>query len=99
LLCERNQVAGHFEFGQNWRDYAKTIDHARIVGAVEGLQKLLPAGLSGKSFLGIGCGSGLRSVPAMSCIPGVSCTTPGTYRAIETAAPLLGPSGQFALAI
>jgi 2-polyprenyl-6-hydroxyphenyl methylase/3-demethylubiquinone-9 3-methyltransferase len=56
----------HFEFGQNWRDYAKTIDSARIAGAVQGLQKLFPAGLSGKSFLDIGCGSGLHSLAALS---------------------------------
>lgn len=38
----------HFEFGQNWRDYAKTIDGARIAGAVQGLQKLFPSGLCGE---------------------------------------------------
>jgi 2-polyprenyl-6-hydroxyphenyl methylase/3-demethylubiquinone-9 3-methyltransferase len=56
----------HFEFGQNWRDYAETIDRARIASAVEGLQKLFPSGLSGKSFLDIGCGSGLHSLAALS---------------------------------
>jgi cyclopropane fatty-acyl-phospholipid synthase-like methyltransferase len=142
----------HFEFGQNWRDYAKTIDSARIAGAVQGLQKLFPAGLSGKSFLDIGCGSGLHSLAALSLgassvlatdldensvstartvlaahfpegrwtaeIKSVFDMTPqetGTYdvvyswgvlhhtgdmwRAIETAAKLVKPGGQFALAI
>jgi 2-polyprenyl-6-hydroxyphenyl methylase/3-demethylubiquinone-9 3-methyltransferase len=142
----------HFEFGQNWQNYAKTIDSTRIASAVQGLQKLFPAGLSGKSFLDIGCGSGLHSLAALllgassvlatdldensvstaravlaAHFPGGRWTaeiksvfdmTPqevGTYdvvyswgvlhhtgdmwRAIETAAKLVNPGGQFALAI
>jgi SAM-dependent methyltransferase len=61
-LTERD---AHFEFGQNWRDYAKTIDGARIESAVQGLNKLFPQGLSGKTFLDIGCGSGLHSLAAL----------------------------------
>jgi SAM-dependent methyltransferase len=56
----------HFEFGQNWKDYAKTIDGARIDAAITGLRKLFPDGLSGKTFLDIGCGSGLHSLAALS---------------------------------
>ena len=56
----------HFEFGQNWKDYATTIDQNRIESAVEGLKKLFPDGLEGKSFLDIGCGSGLHSLAALS---------------------------------
>jgi 2-polyprenyl-6-hydroxyphenyl methylase/3-demethylubiquinone-9 3-methyltransferase len=142
----------HFEFGQNWRDYAKTIDRARIASAVEGLQKLFPSGLSDKSFLDIGCGSGLHSLAALSLgassvlatdidensvsttravlsghFPEARWTAEaksifdmapqqiGTYdvvyswgvlhhtgdmwRAIETAAKMVKPGGQFALAI
>jgi 2-polyprenyl-3-methyl-5-hydroxy-6-metoxy-1,4-benzoquinol methylase len=142
----------HFEFGRNWRDYAKTIDRARIASAVEGLQKLFPSGLSGKSFLDIGCGSGLHSLAALSLgassvlatdldensvstarevlsgrFPegrwiaetrsifdmtpqeigthdvvyswGVLHHTGDMWRAIETAAKLVKPGGQFALAI
>lgn len=55
----------HFEFGENWRDYAKTVDRHRIHQAVIGLQKLFPDGLSGQSFLDIGCGSGLHSLAAI----------------------------------
>lgn len=54
----------HFEFGENWRDYAKSIDRQRINAAIEGLRKLLPEGLSGKTFLDIGCGSGLHALAA-----------------------------------
>ena len=56
----------HFEFGANWRDYAKTVDQASIESSMLGLKKLFPDGLSGKSFLDIGCGSGLHAVAALS---------------------------------
>jgi SAM-dependent methyltransferase len=56
----------HFEFGANWQDYAKMVDKTRIDGAIAGLQKLFPDGLSGKAFLDIGCGSGLHSLAAIS---------------------------------
>ena len=55
----------HFEFGANWRDYAKTIDKTRIDSAIVGLKKLFPEGLAGKTFLDIGCGSGLHSLAAL----------------------------------
>lgn len=32
---ELTQRETHFEFGKNWRDYAKTIDERRISPAVE----------------------------------------------------------------
>lgn len=60
-LTERSS---HFEFGENWRDYAKSIDRQRISAAIEGLRKLFPEGLDGKTFLDIGCGSGLHSLAA-----------------------------------
>jgi cyclopropane fatty-acyl-phospholipid synthase-like methyltransferase len=56
----------HFEFGQNWNDYATTIDKKRIESAIEGIRKLFPDGIAGKSFLDIGCGSGLHSLAALS---------------------------------
>src|ERR1700694_105619 len=56
----------HFEFGQNWKDYATTINQKRIESAVEGLKKLFPDGLTGRTFLDIGCGSGLHSLAALS---------------------------------
>src|SRR5438445_251898 len=56
----------HFEFGENWRDYSKTIDATRIESAVQGLRKLFPEGIAGKTFFDIGCGSGLHSLAALS---------------------------------
>jgi SAM-dependent methyltransferase len=55
----------HFEFGENWRDYAATLDRPRIDQAIAGLRRLFPEGLSGKTFLDIGCGSGLHSLAAL----------------------------------
>jgi SAM-dependent methyltransferase len=58
-------VSTHFAFGQNWASYAGIIDDARIVEAGRGLVRLLGEnGLAGKSFLDIGCGSGLHAVAA-----------------------------------
>jgi SAM-dependent methyltransferase len=55
----------HFEFGENWKDYSRTIDQKRIDSAVAGVRKLFPDGLAGKTFLDIGCGSGLHSLAAL----------------------------------
>jgi 2-polyprenyl-3-methyl-5-hydroxy-6-metoxy-1,4-benzoquinol methylase len=57
--------SSHFEFGENWRDYAKLIDETRIVEAVKGLQKLFPEGIAGKRILDIGCGAGLHALAAL----------------------------------
>ena len=56
----------HFEFGENWKNYSKTIDQKRIDSAIAGVRKLFPDGLAGKTFLDIGCGSGLHSLAALS---------------------------------
>src|SRR5436305_8478153 len=62
-LTERES---HFEFGENWKNYSKTIDQTRIDSAIEGVKKLFPDGLAGQTFLDIGCGSGLHSLAALS---------------------------------
>jgi len=55
-----------FAFGENWSDYAKTVDERTLAEAKAGLRKLLPDGFDPKekSFLDIGCGSGLHSIAA-----------------------------------
>lgn len=60
-LLERQS---HFEFGENWKAYSRKIDQRRIDFAIEGMTKLVPEGLAGKTFLDIGCGSGLHSLAA-----------------------------------
>src|SRR2546430_1561557 len=56
----------HFEFGENWKKYSRTIDQRRIDSAIEGVKKLFPDRLAEKTFLDIGCGSGLHSLAALS---------------------------------
>lgn len=63
---ERYDVSTHFGFGENWADYAQHIDSAKIEKAEEGLFKLIPSDqLEGKTFMDIGCGSGLHSLSAL----------------------------------
>ena len=59
-------LASHFEFGRNWSGYAELIDADRIEQAVRGLERLAGrAAIDGKTFLDIGCGSGLHSLSAL----------------------------------
>ncbi len=58
-------IETHFAFGKNWASYAALIDEARIHEAKKGLLKLIPADeFKGRSFLDIGCGSGLHALAA-----------------------------------
>lgn len=72
---EQFDVSTHFGFGENWADYAQHIDESKIAMAEEGLWKLLPSNmLEGKTFLDIGCGSGLHTLSALrSGIKGAAC--------------------------
>jgi SAM-dependent methyltransferase len=55
----------HFEFGRNWTSFLGVIDESRVRAAEDSLIKLLdPEQLEGRSFLDIGCGSGLFSLAA-----------------------------------
>ncbi len=56
----------HFAFGKNWLDYAEKIDEGKISQAMEDLRRLSGSpGFKGKSFLDIGCGSGLHALSAV----------------------------------
>ena len=58
-------LSTHFAFGRNWASYSTIIDDARVAQAEDGLAQLLGReGLAGKTFLDIGCGSGLHAVAA-----------------------------------
>jgi 2-polyprenyl-6-hydroxyphenyl methylase/3-demethylubiquinone-9 3-methyltransferase len=64
----REDYRTHFAFGQNWREYAKMVTEAQIAEARTGLLRLIRADeMAGKSFLDIGCGSGLHSLVALQC--------------------------------
>jgi 2-polyprenyl-3-methyl-5-hydroxy-6-metoxy-1,4-benzoquinol methylase len=55
-----------FDFGSNWDEFSRRrIDRQRLALACESLQALLQKeNLTGKSFLDVGCGSGLFSIAA-----------------------------------
>lgn len=59
-------LSSHFKFGENWASYARSIDEDMLAEADAGLKRLFGAdGLRGKSFLDIGCGSGIHSTAAV----------------------------------
>lgn len=59
------QLGSHFDFGGNWSSYSGLIDEDRIRDAETALGKLVHAeDIVGKSFLDIGCGSGLHLLAA-----------------------------------
>ncbi len=53
----------HFDFGENWASYSGLIDSDRVQQAI-GNVEALAGPVAGKSFLDIGCGSGLFSLAA-----------------------------------
>lgn len=54
-----------FSFGENWLNYLEQIDQSALDNARDGLAALLPDNaIEGKSFLDIGCGSGIHSLAA-----------------------------------
>lgn len=55
-----------FAFGKNWQDYSSLIDEGQIGESVHRLNQLVGGEfIQGKSFLDIGCGSGLHSLAAL----------------------------------
>ena len=54
-----------FEFGKNWASFSRQLDEGRLEEAARSLESLFGKGaMQGKSFLDIGCGSGLFSIAA-----------------------------------
>src|ERR1700691_1213995 len=60
------QLETHFSFGENWSQYAEKINEARIEEAEKSLLRLVGReAIEGRTFLDIGCGSGLFSLAAV----------------------------------
>ncbi len=53
-----------FQFGENWKQFLSCVDEPRIARAQESLHALL-GDIRGKTFLDIGCGSGIQSLAAL----------------------------------
>jgi 2-polyprenyl-6-hydroxyphenyl methylase/3-demethylubiquinone-9 3-methyltransferase len=51
-----------FSFGRNWNRYVRTVDDAKIAGAVEDIRARLGTGVRGKRVIDVGCGSGIHSL-------------------------------------
>src|SRR5262245_3761087 len=62
--CDLVDLQSHFRFGENWASFARLLDESRITAATESLISLVGPDLTGRSFLDIGCGSGLSSLAA-----------------------------------
>lgn len=58
-----SQTVERFEFGSNWKSFESRVDEPRVGVAAESLREQLGE-LTGRSFLDVGCGSGLLSLAA-----------------------------------
>jgi SAM-dependent methyltransferase len=68
IMPDLTDVSTHYEFGENWSKYAELIDASRIALAEADFTRILHRDeVAGRSFLDIGCGSGLHSVAASRC--------------------------------
>ncbi|TMH55859.1 MAG: class I SAM-dependent methyltransferase [Betaproteobacteria bacterium] len=62
----RNVNKDRFEFGKNWRSFSPLIDDEAILKAEDRMASFLGSrDLSGRTFLDIGCGSGLHALVAL----------------------------------
>ena len=59
-----NELSERFAFGQNWTHFLSTITEENVNQATERLRKIAGE-LRGKTFLDVGCGSGIHSLAAL----------------------------------
>ena len=66
MTNDLKDVSRHFEFGENWQDYAASIGENHVKRAMTSMERLLTKEeLAGRSFLEIGSGSGIHTLSAM----------------------------------
>ncbi|HWZ41871.1 MAG TPA: 50S ribosomal protein L11 methyltransferase [Candidatus Saccharimonadales bacterium] len=53
-----------FEFGKNWQSFLSVVTEQHVSEATERLSELL-GNITGKTFLDVGCGSGIQSLAAL----------------------------------
>jgi Ribosomal protein L11 methyltransferase (PrmA) len=58
------EATARFQFGENWARFLSVVDEDRIAQATARLSEML-GGISGKSFLDVGSGSGIHSLAAL----------------------------------
>jgi SAM-dependent methyltransferase len=97
---ERFFVSHSFAFGENWASYAGLVDEPRVEQATANLRRLV-GDLAGRTFLDIGCGSGLHALAAARLGASRIVAIDIDPRSVETARALLsrfGVSAQIAVA-
>jgi 2-polyprenyl-3-methyl-5-hydroxy-6-metoxy-1,4-benzoquinol methylase len=64
--CDQEiELGQRFSFGENWKAFARTLNHERVERAKDALVEMLEVScLNGKRFLDVGSGSGLSSLAA-----------------------------------
>jgi len=84
-------VSTHFSFGENWSEYSQHITDKKIDQAQENLQQLISADeIKGKTFLDIGCGSGLHSLAALKSGAAIVSSVDFDPNSIKTTEDVLG---------
>lgn len=83
-----------FDFGKNWLSFVQTgVSEARIAASAAALRRLLGgADLRGRSFLDVGCGSGLSSLAAVRLGARRVVAFDADARCVAAARELCGPS-------
>jgi 2-polyprenyl-3-methyl-5-hydroxy-6-metoxy-1,4-benzoquinol methylase len=64
MAARERTMNDRFSFGRNWKRYAASLDEERIRRSVESMAASL-GDIRGRSFLDIGCGSGIHTVSAL----------------------------------
>ncbi|WP_419807673.1 class I SAM-dependent methyltransferase [Sphingomonas sp.] len=73
ILVDPTRPSTHFDFGRNWAAYAADLPNDAIDRASEGLERLGLSDLNDRTFLDIGCGSGVHALAAMKKGASVIC--------------------------